>query len=132
MRNLRGAVLVLVAACSSSVPDPATFNDDDASAEASADVGELESGDATRDTAPDDVAPTRDAEVETAPTDGGDAGSDTHADAACVTRCIADAGVPLGYFCSVGKDCCSGNCGGPDKKCLPPVSACAGCWMECP
>jgi hypothetical protein len=47
----------------------------------------------------------------------------------CVKRCLEPAGVPLGYFCSKGSDCCSGNCAPPDNRCAPPVDP-AG-WSEC-
>lgn len=48
----------------------------------------------------------------------------------CVKRCLEPAGVPLGYFCSKGSDCCSGNCAPPDNRCAPPADT-AG-WSECP
>lgn len=133
-------ILWFLGGCASDVPSIASDDPTDAAAadvlegvDGVVDVGELEAHDAKLEAHVDvgelESTPSADAPV--------DAGVDTRpedvaGEAPCVKRCIVAGGVPLGYFCGLPSDCCSGHCGGPEKKCLPPVDACAGCWSECP
>jgi hypothetical protein len=135
------AVAFFLASCAADLPSIAA---DDVDAGVDADELEVDAGgsvdahelEVELETSPatDSAKPIEDT---TAPDVASDTGThDTAPDVVdagpCVTKCVVAGGVPLGYFCSLPSDCCSGHCGGPDRKCLPPADACAGCWNECP